>query len=245
MAMWKTFSPHIHSATRTALGYVSYGSSSLSNQNLALISDGAAVAPSFNVEAPFYGPSMRWLPLHPEYDDELAISNGKDGCGRPSNALYPAAHPDRRWCFVGSRGQLGVMLAHPALITNISIDHPPFPFSLANAPRDIIIWGVVDGNENEDRYEQSEDIIQVLRSRLHLRTPFPHPEDRQLIYVPLAVIFYNIRQHNLFQTFEVFPEIHRSKMDFGLIIVQVISNWGETYTALHHVGVYGEKAEGI
>ena len=44
------------------------------------------------------------------------------------------------------------------------------------------------------------------------------------------------------QVFAVFPEIHELRMDFGIVVIQIVSNWGEVYTGLHHVGVYGERA---
>ena len=130
-------------------------------------------------------------------------------------------------------------------MTNVSIDHPPHPTSLANAPRDVVFWGAVDGVENERRYEQSADAIQRLQSHLHLYPPSPLQEDKELIYVPLAVAFYNIRSPDLFQTFGILPEIGAFEMDFGLIVVQIVSNWGDSFTSLHHIGIYGQPAEGI
>ena len=70
-------------------------------------------------------------------------------------------------------------------------------------------------------------------------------EDREHLFVPLASISFSVREPNLFQMFDVFPEVHQLNMDFGIILVQVTSNWGETLTALHHIGVYGVKREGL
>ncbi|KAK7678737.1 hypothetical protein QCA50_018319 [Cerrena zonata] len=244
LALWDDLHIHIHFATRSALKYVTTGSS-LTNPNLALVAGGAATLPMFTMEAPLYGISMRWLPRHSEYNDHTMTLDRKIPCGHPASVLHPSAVADRCWCFMGSTGQVGIMLSHPAFITNISLDHIPLRSSLANAPRDVVIWGVVDGEANQERYDDSIDILQDLRSRLDIRSPFTRNEDRDLVYVPLASIFYNIRKSDLFQQFKVFPEVRQLNMDFGIIVAQVTSNWGESFTALHHVGIYGEKTEGL
>ena len=235
----------IHSITGLLLGYMSSPEVTPRNPNLALERDGAAIIHSSNAEIPFYGPNMWRLPVPPE-DPRITLPSHKRGtCGQAYNVLSPFASPDRCWSFIGTRGQLGIALSYPGFLTNVSIDHPPLSASLANAPRDIVFWGAVDGVENEQRYGRSVDIIQQLQSRLHLYPPSPLQEDRELTYVPLAVAFYNIRSPELFQTFQIIPEIGALNMDFGLIVVQIVSNWGDGLTVLHHIGIYGEAAEGI
>ena len=233
---------HVDSITAFALDFISSSKLLPRNPNLALIQDGATVIPSFNVEAPFYGPNMWRIPV--SLEDPTFLQNSHDH-GQPSNILGPFATSDQYWRFIGPRGQLAIALSYPGLLTNISIDHPPSTPSLASAPREIVIWGAVDGSENEERYEQSVELIQTLQSRLRLHPPFSPQEDKELVYVPLAVAFYNIRSTQLFQTFEVLPDIYALGMDFGLVILQITSNWGDTFTSLHHVGVYGKVVEGI
>ena len=237
-------SPHTHSISSLVSDYISSHKVSLRNPNLALGQDGATVIHSSTAEIPFYGPNMWRLSVPPEdLHTRVALSSHKKGaCDQAYGALNPFATPDRYWCFMGTRGQLGIALSHPGFLTNVSIDHPPLLTSLANAPRDVVFWGAVDGIENEQRYAQSADTIQRLQSRLHLHPPSPLQEDKELIYVPLAVAFYNIRSPELFQTFGILPEIDSLDMDFGLIIVQIVSNWGDSFTSLHHIGIYGQAA---
>ena len=179
-------------------------------------------------------------------DPHVTLSSHRKGtCGQTYSVLSPFATPDRYWCFIGNRGQLGIALSHPGSLTNVSIDHPSFPTSLASAPRDIVFWGAVDGIENDQRYKHATGTIQRLQSHFRLYPPSPLQEGKELIYVPLAVAFYNIRSPELFQTFEILPEIGALEMDFGLIVVQIVSNWGDSFTSLHHIGVYGQATEGI
>ncbi|KAK7680748.1 hypothetical protein QCA50_016056 [Cerrena zonata] len=214
------------------------------NPNLALVDNGAASLASYNAVGSIYTNNARWLSLHPEYaDGSSPMTEGMD-CGGANAPLHTTADPDRRWCLMGSRGQLGIILAYPGRITNVSIAHPPSFSGLPNAPRDIIVWGVVDGETNEGIYVNSGDVLQDLRSRLPVKTPFPRYNGRAVSYVPLAAFSYNIRNIDLFQMFDVFPEVHQVRMDFGIIVVQIVSNWGElSFTALHHVGIYGERAD--
>ena len=235
----------IRSISGLVLDYISSPGVTPRNPNLALAQSGATVIHSSNVDIPFYGPNM-WRLSAPADDPHIALSSRKKStCGRAYSVLSPLATPDRHWCFIGTRGQLGIALSHPGFLTNVSIDHPSLSASLANAPRDVVFWGAVDGVENEQRYARSADMIQRLQSQLHLHSPSPLQEDKELIYVPLAIVFYNIRSTELFQTFEILPEIGALDMDFGLILVQIVSNWGGSFTSLHHIGIYGQEAEGI
>ena len=160
---------HADSITALARDYIST-SRLPSNPNLALMQDGATIIHSFSIEVPFYGPNMWRLPVSPEDTSFTQLSHN---CGRSSSPLGSAATSHQYWCFTGPRGQLGIALSSPGLLTNISIDHPSTISSLASAPRDVVIWGAVDGGENEERYEQSADMIQTLQSRLRLHPPFP------------------------------------------------------------------------
>ena len=238
----QTFFLHVESITALARAYISTSGFLPRNPNLALMEDGATIIHSFNIEVPFYGPNMWRFTVSPE---DTSITQLSHTCGQSSSPLVASATSDQYWCFMGPRGQLGIALSYPGFLTNISVDHPATISSLTNAPRDIVVWGAVDGSENEERYKQSVNTIQALQSRLRLHPPFPPQEDKELVYVPLATAFYNIRSPDLFQTFKVFPEIHALEMDFGLVAVQIVSNWGGTSTSLHHMGVYGKVVEGV
>ena len=204
--------------------------------NLALHADGASILPSFNAVG-----SMQF-PLPTDLGDSLILPNGISDCQGSGNPLHSSPDLHRRWCFTGPRGQLGVLLSAPGRITNISISHPSQVSALPSAPRHIILWGVVDGDANKVIYDNSEDVFRSLRARLSVQGPFPRYDHRELTYVPLASFLYNIKESNMHQVFAVFPEIHELRMDFGIVVIQIVSNWGEVYTGLHHVGVYGERA---
>ena len=182
------------------------------------------------------------FPLSTDLGDSLVSPNGISDCQGSGNPLHPSPDLHRRWCFTGPRGQLGVLLSVPGRITNISISHPSQVSALPSAPRHIILWGVVDGDTNKAIYDNSEDVFRSLRARLSVQGPFARYDHRELTYVPLASFLYNIKESSMHQVFAVFPEIYELRMDFGIVVIQVVNNWGEVYTGLHHVGVYGERA---
>lgn len=214
---------------------------SLQHPNLALADNGAGTLSSYHIDGTS---NTRRSSPHPEHADGLALNKLWKNC-LPNNPLHPTAEPDRRWCVKGSTGQLGILLSFPAHITNISVAHPSTFASLPTAPRTITVWGVVDGDDNKRIYKESEAIFQNSRARLPVKNPYSTHFKRELTYVPLAAFSFNIRDANLFQTFGVFPEMNQLRMDFGIVVIQITSNWGEVFTALHHVRIYGERANHV
>ena len=225
----------IIATARLVLQSISSHGSTLHYPNLALAEDGASVLASYNAAGSIY------FSPHADLSDGLILPNGIMDCQGSGNPLHPSVDLNRRWCFIGSKGQLGILLSVPGRITNISVSHPPQVSVLPSAPRHIILWGVVDGDANKAIYDEHGDVLQSLRARLLVQGPFARHDNWELIYVPLATFFYNIKGSSAHQVFDVFPEIHELRMDFGIVVVQIVNNWGEAYTGLHHVGIYGER----
>ncbi|KAI0069523.1 hypothetical protein K474DRAFT_1610304 [Panus rudis PR-1116 ss-1] len=160
----------------------------------------------------------------------------KTACQGPTSLLLPDIHPTACWSFEGSEAQLGVLLQKPAFIRNVSIGHLSRA-AFNTAPRDLTVWGVVDGPENELRFARSSKIIKKLRAELDIKT---EPPMFNSLLVPLASVHFDIRYGNLIQMFAVFSEIAEAGMDFGIVIFQVHSNYGSDHTELYHVGIYGD-----
>ena len=239
IGMWDVSGVETLATVRSALRFVAHHTSYSQHPNLALASDGAAILPSYNAVG-----SMR-SPPHVEPGDDSTLGGDSLDCQGPGNPLHPSTDPHRMWCFMGSQGQLGVLLSVPGRITNISISHPSLLSLLPSAPRNIILWGVVDGEANKSIYDNSGNILQLLRTQLPVQSPFARYDHRELMYVPLASFSFNIKEVNMHQVFNVFPEINGLRMDFGIVVVQVVNNWGGAHTGLYHVGVYGEKVVGV
>ncbi|KAI0690832.1 hypothetical protein C8T65DRAFT_552193, partial [Cerioporus squamosus] len=142
------------------------------------------------------------------------------------------------WKISGQRGQIGVALTEPVYPTHVTVDHMPSALAkdVQQAPRHVLLWGVVDGAENLGRYT-------TLLS--NLSSVVTHGQSGPLIdqgfpLVPLATFEYNIRAGYHVQTFPVHPPILQSGIDFGLVVLEVVDNWGSDATCLYRFRVHGE-----
>lgn len=236
LSMLHYFEPLLLLTPRSVLRLAYHSDPTPQFPNLALAVDGAASLPSYRA---ILSTVQTRLASHSDLDDLRAEDISE--CQGQGSPLQASADPHRRWCFKGSRGQVGIMLSAPSRVAHISITHPSVLSTLPSAPRNILVWGVVDGEANQSTFEESIDVLQSLKAQLPVKSPFSRHGSQEPVYVPLANIVYNVQDKNTVQIFDVFPEIHKLNMDFGIVVIQIISNWGESYTALHHVGVYGEK----
>ncbi|OJA11589.1 hypothetical protein AZE42_01956, partial [Rhizopogon vesiculosus] len=71
----------------------------------------------------------------------------------PITALHQDLHSGNCWPMTGSYGQLGVMLVFPTIISDITIDHvaKEVAFDLSTAPREMEVWGQVEGKDNLEK----------------------------------------------------------------------------------------------
>ncbi|KAI0069846.1 hypothetical protein K474DRAFT_1680612 [Panus rudis PR-1116 ss-1] len=188
--------------------------------NLASSSIGAAIIPSLTSPAPKSPIADEADPHAPEAAAVLAPEFAADTC----------------WSFHGSEAQLGILLPKPAFLTNVSIGHVP-GVTVASAPRDLTVWGVVDGLENRQWFAQHSATLKKLRTKLPPKAYQPHARYPS---VPLTSVHCDIRYGKPIQTFAVYPEVVEMGMDFGVVVVQLHSNWGWSHTYVCHIGVYGK-----
>ncbi|KAI0075733.1 hypothetical protein K474DRAFT_1708734 [Panus rudis PR-1116 ss-1] len=189
--------------------------------NLASSSLGATIIPTLTSPAP-----------------KPSVAEEADGPHTPESgaALTPEFAAHACWSFHGSEAQLGILLAKPAFLTNVSIGHVP-GVPIASAPRDLTVWGVVDGLENHQRFAQHSATLKKIRAKLPPKASQPHARYPS---VPLTSLHFDIRYGKPIQTFAIYPEVVDMGMDFGVIEVQVHSNWGWNHTDVCHVGIYGD-----
>lgn len=176
----------------------------------------------------------------------------------PINAIHPQSYAGRCWPFPGSEGQLGVKLARRAYISDITIDHvaKEVAFDLRSTPRQIEVWGLVEGQENPakvagwlaDRRRRRTDAFE---SGLAMdpkdeewEAPKLLPKDAQ--YIRIAKFLYDVHSTRNIQTFPVDSEVRALGVDFGVVVLVVKSNWGRPeYTCLYRFRVHGEMVEEI
>ena len=174
----------------------------------------------------------------------------------PINALHPQNYAGRCWPFEGSEGQLGVKLARRAYISDITIDHvaKEVAFDLRSTPRQMEVWGLVEGEDNlskvagwvADRRRRRSDAFE---SGLAMdpkdeewEVPEHLPKDAQ--YIPVAKFLYDVHSTRNIQTFPVDPELRALGVDFGVVVLVVKNNWGRPeYTCLYRFRVHGDMVE--
>ncbi|TFK65463.1 hypothetical protein BDN72DRAFT_773344 [Pluteus cervinus] len=167
-----------------------------------------------------------------------------DGINVPGNPPSVALDDDIRigGCWLTQvPSQLGISLAARVRISHITIDHLAKELALSaartlQAPREVIVWGVVDSNNSRELEALKADLYGLIRP-IEGSTP---SITGGLATLPISFLSYNISHSDNVQTFPVFEPILRGRVSFSQVIVEVRSNWGHELTCLYRVRVHGE-----
>ncbi|KAH9895967.1 hypothetical protein C8Q73DRAFT_745131 [Cubamyces lactineus] len=156
----------------------------------------------------------------------------------PEIALVDDLHVGNCWSFAGERSQLGLRLSEIIYPTYVTVDHIPAEIAAdaGNAPRSMVLWGAVDGMANENRLQQLRDTVPALAPGSRVTPPVSHGYK----YVPLVSFEYDIWAPSHVQTFRVDQWIKDSRMDFGVMILEIAGNWGGNGTCLYRVRIHGQ-----
>lgn len=223
----------------------------LARADFALHSSGATVVPSLTSDTVEIRPSGIGGQIA-----ALLPGGGGYAIGRPPvTALHHETHTGHCWPFPGSQGQLGVALAAPVYITDVTIDHVPKEVALdmRSAPRQMELWGMVEGQDNvaklrewRERRAAALETVEAAGQSLppsflddvaYPRTLPKHPE-----YIRVTNFTYNIHAPVHIQTFPVPEEVRQLGIDFGKVVLMVKSNWGrDEFTCLYRLRVHGER----
>ncbi|KAK7690903.1 hypothetical protein QCA50_006005 [Cerrena zonata] len=229
-----------------------FSKDNLAKPDFALYSSGGRVIPSLTSET---------LELRPQglFSQVVGVLTG-DGyaVGKPPvTALHHEIHDGHCWPFEGSVGQLGVSLSAPVFVSEVSIDHVPREVAsdVRSAPREMEIWGLVEGQENLEKVKEWLERKEVLRKEE--AEVFGEPLDGPTAgneelppaslpqsppYIRLANFTYDIHASKHVQTFPVRQEIAELGIDFGVVVLLVKSNWGrDEFTCLYRVRVHGQR----
>jgi SUN domain-containing protein 1/2 len=214
-----------------------YSKDTIAKADFALSSGGASVIPSLTSDTLEIVPQGLW-------QQAIATITGNGyAIGRPPiTALHYDTHNGHCWPFTGDHGQLGVLLALPVRIEEITIDHvaPDIAWDMRSAPRNMEVWGFVEGAENLAKVVAWE----ASRSEAGLEAP---PQPRSLPssskYLRIAQFEYDIDAPNAVQTFPVDEDVRGLGLDFGIVVLRMMSNWGREFTCLYRFRVHGQKLE--
>ena len=230
-----------------------YGKDTLARPDFALHSGGARIIPSLT------SPTFEMRPANLRGHLVGLVTGNGYAIGRPPiTALHHESHNGHCWPFAGSEGQLGISLAAPTYISDVSIDHvaKEVAFDMRSAPREMEVWGLVEGRDNvakvtewkaenarrkEERKREAEERGEVVPvdevEELYPRTLPMSPQ-----YIRIASFRYDIHSPNNVQTFPVSPEIRDLGVDFGIVVLRVKSNWGrDEFTCLYRMRVHGQR----
>ena len=144
------------------------------------------------------------------------------------------------WSFPGNAAQLGLRLSDLVHPTHVSIDHIPAEIAahIDEAPRAMVLWGAIDGSLNESYLlnvtEGMETSVPGLRGRSQPSLTCEHT------YVPLAFLEYDIRSSSHVQTFKVRQQVIDAGVYTGVIVLEILGNWGGSATCLYRVRIHGE-----
>lgn len=232
----------------------------ISRADFALHSAGARPIPhltSYTLEmrpTTFRGRVLGWMTGH-----------GREVGRSPITVLHQDIHSGLCWPMSGDHGQLGVALASPAFISDVTIDHvaKEVAFDLRTAPRDMEVWGLVEGQDNlqkvmEWKTERAAQHAERQRGAEETGVPFEEDQldDDKDAYPPtlpkgepfirLASFTYDIHSPSNIQSFPVRPEVRDLGVDFGVVALIVKNNWGKKdYTCLYRFRVHGERLGGM
>ncbi|KAI0644318.1 UNC-like C-terminal-domain-containing protein, partial [Trametes meyenii] len=141
------------------------------------------------------------------------------------------------WSLPNGTGQLGVRLSEIIYPTHVTIDHIAAEVATdpGTAPQTMTLWGGVDGTTNEGRLSKIN--AEATTSSMGYEGP---PVGLGYVYVALATFEYDIYSASTVQTFPLDKHITQSGMDFGIVVLEVKSNWGGKETCVYRLRVHGQ-----
>ena len=231
----------------------------LAKPDFALHSGGASIVPSLT------SPTFEIRPQSLGSQIIGLVTGNGYAIGRPPvTALHHEMQNGHCWPFAGGEGQLGVALASPIFLEAVTIDHvaKSIAFDMRSAPRQMEVWGLVEGNDNVARVRAWKEDIAARKVEQSsgergsttydqddsnggygdYEVVYPKTLPRYPEYIRLANFTYDIHSPNNVQTFPVMPEIRELGIDFGIVVLRVLNNWGrDDFTCLYRFRAHGQR----
>ncbi|RDX40494.1 hypothetical protein OH76DRAFT_1459489 [Lentinus brumalis] len=159
----------------------------------------------------------------------------------PQEALTDDVHIGRCWLIPGTVAQLGVQLSEMIHPTHVTIDHIPLEIAadIGQAPRTVVLWGAIDGSVNEARRRRTFASFRVTPPAILFGRAEPHVTARKT-FILLGSFEYDIRAGAPTQTFPLDWHVVESDLYFGVVVLEILDNWGGNSTCLYRVRVHGE-----
>ncbi|KAI6008484.1 hypothetical protein EDC04DRAFT_2610980 [Pisolithus marmoratus] len=90
----------------------------------------------------------------------------------------------------------------------------------------VLLWGMVDGEDNLAKYHSlcnsaTGTLCELLTARTAPALSHGMP------FIPLVSFDYNIHATNHTQVFPIFDSVAATGMDFGVVVLEILDNWGK------------------
>ncbi|THH28016.1 hypothetical protein EUX98_g6172 [Antrodiella citrinella] len=229
-----------------------FSKDTLARVDFAMHSGGARIIPSLTSDTFEVRPVTKFGQVV-----GMVTGNGY-AIGRPPvTVLHHEDHNGHCWPFAGSQGQVGVALAAPVVITDITIDHVALEVAtdIRSAPRQMEVWGLVEGQDNIAKLQEwqaqkaaaaADTISADAELELQEDTSYPDSLPRSPTYIRIAQFTYDIYGPKHIQTFSVDKEIKELGIDLGVVVLVVKNNWGrDDLTCLYRMRVHGQRLNEI
>ncbi|KAI0708449.1 hypothetical protein C8Q76DRAFT_627077 [Earliella scabrosa] len=137
------------------------------------------------------------------------------------------------WLITSNQGQVGISLPEVVYPTGVTVDHIPSLDTVGRrrAPRNLRLWGALDGKANVKRYDSIQSSFPPV---LHTGPPVRQGNT----FLLLADFEYQMLSKHV-QTFPIFEHVQDSQLVFGLFVLEVVDNWGDSHTCIHRLRIHG------
>ncbi|KAI6043259.1 hypothetical protein EDC04DRAFT_2563006 [Pisolithus marmoratus] len=172
------------------------------------------------------------LTSSPAYDSLVSRLLGK--VGSVHVALEDDLQEGACWHLPNWFGQIAIAFRDVVHVTHVMVDH--IPARLINTtditPCKLLLWGMVNREDNLAKYHSlCNSAMGTLCELLTARTA--PALSRGMPFVPLVSFDYNIHATNHTQVFLIFDSVVATGMDFGVVVLEILDNWGSKLTCLY------------
>lgn len=98
----------------------------------------------------------------------------------------------------------------------------------------MVLWGLVDGQDVAHRHKS---VAQTLFGALPITVSFPAHRPYQSL-LPLTILRYDVYD-KVEQTFRVSDLLQHADLHFGVLVLQILTNWGDDSVCVHYIRVDG------
>ncbi|KAI0363070.1 hypothetical protein BV20DRAFT_916760, partial [Pilatotrama ljubarskyi] len=170
----------------------------------------------------------------------LPLTSGQGGLlasrdNDPGIAIDDDVHAGKCWRLHTLPSQLGIRLPRMIHPESVTVEHlsTEVPLDIGEAPKNMTLWGLIDGKLNKDLYEA------LLADGVLDHDGQTPTISRGYLWAPLVSFFYDIHHENPVQTFAVRGPFLQSSITVGVVAVEVLENWGGNSTCLYRVRIHG------